>query len=119
MKIKFAFFQNSDGKMELEKFEFNTEEEAWDLITKQLKMFKENNQVEDDTKDKAYIHYKCKLLNSLAFQLTKEKDDFDHCKICPKKDWEGSDKQFCRCENRNMRVATVNRMKKEAIECAM
>lgn len=106
MTIKFA--RSKDMKMI--HYEFETKDQAMDWIMQQLEDFKVKNCVQDETKDKSFLRYKSQLLDSLATQVTKQNDDLEHCNKCPDEDWEGENKQFCRCEDRNMRVARVKRM---------
>lgn len=126
MKIVFRRFENITPEksglpgvrnMKIKDYEFDNEIDAWNWISKQLEDFKIKNSVKDETKDKAFIRYKCELFDSIASQVTEQKDDYDHCKSCPEEDWEGTDKMFCRCEDRNMRIARVKRMKLSEVYC--
>ena len=91
--------------------EFNNEKDAWEWINQQLQEFKIKNAVKDESKDKYYLRYKSGLMDGLYSQITNSKDDFHFCKECPEEFWEGEDKNFCRCEDRNIRVARVKRIK--------
>lgn len=122
MTIKFARYINpkdenglSDiNKCEKVTFEFETQGQAMDWITQQLEEFKIKNCVRDETKDKSFLRYKSQLLDSLATQVTNEMDDFDHCNKCPVSEWEGEENRFCRCEDRNIRVARYKRIQQGA-----
>src|SRR6266478_7745321 len=100
MTYKFSRFENET----INKYEFDTYENALSWINGLIDEFKKINRVKDEAKDRYFIRFKSELMDSLNMQKVNKGqvlDDYYKCKSCLEKDHEGI---FCRCEDRNIRV---------------
>ncbi len=109
---KFARFE----KDSIKKYDFYSYQDALNWINEQIETFKIVNQVRDESKDMAFIRYKEDLMGNLEDMHKKVNkgqamDDYLKCNKCSESDHEG---KFCRCEDRNIRIAKVQRNKNES-----
>lgn len=101
--MKYMFSRIEEGS--LKKYEFSSYQEIEKWVNQQLEDFKKINRVFDESKDRAYMEYKSELQKIL--NIHEEMDDYLKCKKCTQKDHEDI---FCRCEERNIRIARKKRL---------
>lgn len=88
----------------IKRYEFESFEEAKTFIDKEIEKFKKINEVKENEKDKHFLRFKEEMKKILI------SSDHLKCKKCSDSDHEG---QFCRCEDRNIRIAKEKREKDE------
>ncbi len=97
----------------LVKYDFFSYEDAKSWVEKECEKFKKINRVRDESKDRYFLDFKSGLEKSLQGQK-ENMDDYLKCGKCKEEDHEG---QFCRCEDRNIRIAIERRKRKENSWC--
>jgi hypothetical protein len=91
----------------LKNYEFSTLRELEDWINRSLEVFKEKNKVENEEMDNSFQAIKNYLENLKKLSEETFSYDYESCKICSPDDCKGL---FCKCENRNIRVAREQRI---------
>lgn len=100
--MKFKRFENNA----LVTYEFDNIDEAKVIFNQWRCQFILDNHVQDINTDKSYQNFWNELEDILRRFPVEQNLEIDHCKICDSKDHEGV---FCRCENRNIRIAKLRR----------
>jgi hypothetical protein len=100
----------------IKRYEFPSYESSLQWINDQIETFKKVNGVKDESKDKTFNMYKNDMMEALENQHKKVNkgqamDDYLKCNKCYESDHEG---KFCRCEDRNIRIAKEQRNKNES-----
>jgi|SRR6267142_2776529 len=91
----------------IKRYDFDSYEDAEKWVNDEVEKFKKTNKVIDENKDKSFIRFKLELEDWLKYM---QNDDYEKCNRCLESDHEGN---FCRCENRNIRIAKLKRERNE------
>lgn len=103
LMIKVAIFENG----QLVKYNFPTMKAFDDAVAIWKLKFKKENSCDDN--DRAYMAY-CEELHEMKERVANKSEDYHQCMKCPPEKHEGA---FCRCEDRNIRIAKERRSNKE------
>jgi hypothetical protein len=103
--IKFARFENESIK----RYEFHSYESLEEWIFKQIENFKSINRVYDEDNDYSFIQFNEQMQTiKNMWKVNKGQVDDLKCNSCSEKDHE---EVFCRCEDRNIKLAKELRTK--------